>query len=277
MIETLSNQSLEKKQEVFENAVGTGQRYFIISRGKTRHPKREIRTSEYWIGAGEGCDLRLGGAGIPSLHSVLKYERGTSIIESIESIPALRVNGSEVETHELADGDLVEIGPFQLEFRQQELRDAVEIPIEDSTKEKFDSEEEFDLADLSAEDLVDLLEADMNLVEEDEKRKRDGLEALMTEVQSRMPSLEKKVAQPKTRNNDVVEEFVRITHQLCEHVTKLDLRVSQISERDDVYTSAFSDLLESQKLLSKHLETLISHLASKERSEQHSQSSRFAA
>jgi len=277
MVNTSSIQLQEENRNVIEGGLETGQRYFVISRGKTKHPKREIRSSEFLIGAGEGCDLRLGGADIPALFCIIKFGQGVSTIESIESIPILMVNGVAVQSHRLSNGDLIEIGPFQLEYRQEFVPSNSEMPFEDSAAKTSDNEVEFDLADLSAEELVDLLEADMNLVEEHEERKQEGLEALAAEVESRTTDRERHHAELETHHNETVEEFVQITNKLCEHVTQLEKRVSLISDRDVVYTSAFSDLLESQRLLSNHLGTLISHLASLEQTAGQSQSSRFAA
>ncbi|RPI85854.1 MAG: FHA domain-containing protein, partial [Planctomycetaceae bacterium] len=88
-----------------------------ITRGRTRFPLRPVPGPRYLIGAAVTCDLRLGGNGMPALHSLISVEDQIYTIEAIASDPPLKVNGERVQVADLRDGDLLEIGDVELTVR----------------------------------------------------------------------------------------------------------------------------------------------------------------
>src|SRR4029077_10738480 len=74
-----------------------------VTRGVTRFPRRPVTHPRFLIGAGSTCDLRLGGEGIPALHSLITVSGRDITLEAIAAEPALRVNGRVVQTAILHD------------------------------------------------------------------------------------------------------------------------------------------------------------------------------
>ncbi|HAV31984.1 MAG TPA: hypothetical protein DC058_10825, partial [Planctomycetaceae bacterium] len=82
-----------------------------------RFPFRPLTAGHCLIGSGAACDLRLGEAGVPSLHSSIELN-GTAAarITLLASAPTLCINGQAVSHADLRDGDLLEIGDFRAVF-----------------------------------------------------------------------------------------------------------------------------------------------------------------
>src|SRR5579871_217763 len=85
-----------------------------ICRGRTRFPQRPVAGPRFFIGSGEGCDLRLGGDILPSIHSLIQTRADGIWLEAVAENPPLLLNGHITKGEWLRDGDLLEIGPFQL-------------------------------------------------------------------------------------------------------------------------------------------------------------------
>ena len=64
-----------------------------ICSGRTRFPLRPVRSTRFLIGAGEGCDLQLGGTDMPPLHSIIHVDRVETLLETVALTPPLKVNG----------------------------------------------------------------------------------------------------------------------------------------------------------------------------------------
>jgi len=82
-----------------------------------RFPFRPLTHGLFLIGSGPSCDLRLGGSGIPSLHSRIEICGGSANISCIGEGPGLFINGQPAVSSRLADGDLIEIGDFRAAFQ----------------------------------------------------------------------------------------------------------------------------------------------------------------
>ena len=66
-----------------------------ICRGRTRFPERPVAGPRFFIGSGEGCDLRLGGDLLPSIHSLIQTRGEGLFLEPIAANPPLLVNGQQ--------------------------------------------------------------------------------------------------------------------------------------------------------------------------------------
>ena len=85
-----------------------------VTKGHTRFPRRPVTHPRFLIGAGSTCDLRLGGEGMPALHSLITVSGRAITLEAIAATPALRVNGRVVQTTVLHDGDVIGVGEVEL-------------------------------------------------------------------------------------------------------------------------------------------------------------------
>lgn len=157
--------------------------FLEIARGKTAQPMRPISGDRFLIGAGDWCDLCLGGPKMPVLHSVIHLDGENAWIDAVAAGLDLRVNGQSTSFAELHTGDRIEIGSFALTFKYKAAK-AAKAPViaaYDPIPEDLE-DADVDLSKLSASELVDLIEDDMELVEEFERRKRRGTEALLDAV-----------------------------------------------------------------------------------------------
>ena len=155
---------------------------FEIVCGKTASPLRPILRDRFLIGAGPRCDLRLGGDEMPVLHSIVHLDGSTICIDPVAAAPPLLVNGQSGMT-ELQSGDEIAIGGFRM------ILHAADIAAEAMPNAAPGVQEPVDLAELSAAELVDLIEQEEALVDEYEAGRRAGAEALLDAVERRADAL----------------------------------------------------------------------------------------
>ena len=82
-----------------------------------RFPFRALAPGLFLIGSGPSCDLRLGEAGVPSLHSMIRIDESGAEVVLLCDGPPLFVRGAPVPCADLTDGDLLEIGEFRAVYR----------------------------------------------------------------------------------------------------------------------------------------------------------------
>jgi predicted component of type VI protein secretion system len=83
-----------------------------ILRGHARQRRRPVNVPVYLIGTAEDCDLVLGDPAIPEVHTYLYLRAEGVTIRTLGAAPKLKLEGIEVETARLRDGDRFAIGPF---------------------------------------------------------------------------------------------------------------------------------------------------------------------
>jgi predicted component of type VI protein secretion system len=83
-----------------------------ILRGAARHRRRPVVVPVFLIGTAEDCDLMLGDAGLPEVHTYLYVRAEGVTIRSLGAAPALHVEGRSVESARLRDGNCFAIGPY---------------------------------------------------------------------------------------------------------------------------------------------------------------------
>lgn len=183
-----------------------------ICRGSTRFPLRPVVGRRFLIGGGICCDLRLGGEEIPSLHSLLLAEGDQIVLEAIVQTPPLKVNGQHVEYAEIKDGDIIEIGTFQLLVHAAQ-HPQTSIPEPHMTQyEKLPEDlgqsipEETNLEDLTAAELVERIEQEQAMVDDFEGRRRQGADALLAAAleRAKQGSADESI-QGETSGSDVAE------------------------------------------------------------------------
>jgi hypothetical protein len=105
-----------------------------VRRGRTRAPRRAVRSERFLIGAGSNCQLQLGGDEIPILHSILLVNEDGAHIDAVVPWPQLIVNGSPCRTADLHDGDQFTIGKFEFAVHEQRpagAGQAISAPMQD--------------------------------------------------------------------------------------------------------------------------------------------------
>lgn len=80
----------------------------------------ELPHTPVTVGSGESCALQLGGAeGVPQEQFRLWWRDGQPVLHHIARDGETRVNGRAQVWASLRDGDVVEVGPFSLRYREQ--------------------------------------------------------------------------------------------------------------------------------------------------------------
>jgi hypothetical protein len=170
-----------------------------ILHGKTAFPTRPINQSRFLIGAGNICQLQLGGFDIPLLHTILLIQGAEISCDAIVSEPALMVNGKKQRQATLQNGDILSIGTYEFQITipaafgknlpsplPQQI-DAMRGPheLDELTDHLWNLPEEqlaAELDQLSASDLLDLLEDEMSQIEEYEEIQQSGIETMIAEA-----------------------------------------------------------------------------------------------
>ena len=250
--------------------------YLEICRGKTGFRQRPVCSPNFLIGSGPGCDLRLGGGDIPEAHSVLLVLDQEAAIQWLGEDPPLLVNGEPVQEAILNDEDHICIGRFDFlihhEFSkrpsQAEDLSHESQPQADSTAElsellnlvaqgKAEEHDEDLLSQLSATELAEQLEADLESVEQFEEAIRQGESALLFAAAERAEELLAESPQPDLASEDadeVLAELEKVIQQLSGFSAELDERAARIASHEASQSEAAELLLAAQKQLAEQLE-----------------------
>lgn len=238
---------------------------FEITRGRTGSPLRPISRDRFLIGAGERCDLRLGGNGIPAVHSVVHVD-GTEIwLETLADSPDVRVNGRLTRSAALEPGDDLEIGAFKLSLHRTESVQTPRIygaPVrEELTEDELDNPIE-DLEELTARELVELIDQEEAIIEEFEARRRLGAQALMDVVRQRF--LESDVddstgAEESPTPSQLLNELQAAILSLNEFAQEFEQRTERLSQPETQRVA--NSLLDFQHQIVSRLDGVLEKIA----------------
>tara|TARA_R110002095_G_scaffold152319_1_gene132431 strand:- start:300 stop:1196 length:897 start_codon:yes stop_codon:yes gene_type:complete len=259
-----------------------------IIKGKTEFPVRPVQDDRLTIGAGSRCGLQLGGRDMPILHTVIQIEQGEVKIEAISPQPKLLLNGIPVRTSSLSDGDFITIGPIEFVFRQTCPQTATSIsatplsgsPLQTSahiTPDKRDHSmtNETTLKDLSASELVDLIEQDFHLIENYESRREQGAAALLSHIHQMKEEQDEQLEDQEILSDQEQLELLADLETMMEELTQfsavLQQRADQLTSREKQYEVAAASLLETQEKLASQLDRTLNHVESIKKEEGGSQ------
>ncbi|MBT6154990.1 MAG: hypothetical protein HOL01_00730 [Planctomycetaceae bacterium] len=228
-----------------------------------------MESNRFLIGAAEGCDLRLGGADMPPLHSIVHVDHVEALLETVTLTPPLKVNGLVVESVLLQDGDRIGIGPFEF------LAHRPTVVSESSSNKAPSANGVIDIgddmarqpavSDLSAAELVDLIEDEERQIEQFEQRRQLGANALMDAVVERVDLAAaeppKSLVESQNEIGETHEELVRLLEQANTLADELKRRTEQLADREAVQAQLMEAAFESQQQLANRLESLVSRIA----------------
>ena len=252
-----------------------------ICRGRTRFPQRPISGPRFFIGSGAGCDLRLGGSDLPAIHSLIQTRENGVWFETLAAAPAARINGELTTGEWLRDGDRIEIGAFQFLAHLVPLLPPTAIGTQPAGQPGYATEsgslsdkETEQVSELSAAELTERLDVEMNQVERFQNGRRAGAHALLQALRRRSLAPAQPVARaipslpsvPWGSANAVAQhEFQADLDRLCkdleELTSTLERRSETISQREFQFAQAAESLLETQRQLVAQLESALEHAA----------------
>lgn len=209
-----------------------------IQRGRTGQPFRPLLEGRLVLGSAPECDVRLGGAGMPAVHSQVHEDGGRAWIESLSADPALLINGRECDTWVLTDGDVIVVGPFAFTWRS-----------DGGVAESVSS-----LVEQPLSELLDQLDRDMTLVAESAETTR---RAASTVVEAALETIygDAGDAGGGTDLGSDVE-----TGRRDEMSAKFDELTRRFEAHESAHAESVSSLLESQERLASQVEALVSRL-----------------
>jgi hypothetical protein len=256
-----------------------------VTKGRTRFRRRPVTHPRFLIGAGSTCDLRLGGDEMPALHSIITVSGRDICLEAIAAEPALSVNGRVVHTASLHDGDVIAVGEVELLARFEAGHSPVGAQMTSGPSAHLAGERP--AAELSAAELVDLIDEEQREIEDFEQRQRDGAHALVNAIMGRVrrpdvsrpaevgirapvpaPHFLSKRPQilaaqtrpapnPPDRDPAVQNELNALGRQLTTLSQQMKGNSERAAEREAHYVTATDVLLETQDKLVTQLEVLI--------------------
>ena len=184
------------------------------------------------LGSAVECDLRLGGAGMPAVHSQVHVDEGKAWIEAIAADPVLLVNGEPCDTVALSEGDTIVVGPFAFTWR------AAGEPAAAAS----------DVEELSLSELLDRLERDMALVaERDEASRRAAATVVEAALETLYGGGGGAGSRPAGGNRDAL-------------LAKLDELTQRIEANESAHAESVSGLLDTQERLVSQVELLVARL-----------------
>ena len=205
-----------------------------IQRGRTGQPFRPLLEGRLVLGSAPECDVRLGGAGMPAVHSQVHEDGGRAWIESLSADPPLLINGRECDTWVLTDGDVIVVGPFAFTWRS-----------DGGVAESVSS-----LVEQPLSELLDQLDRDMTLVAESAETTR---RAASTVVEAALETI-----YGDAGGADLSSEVE--TGRRDEMSAKFDELTRRFEVHESAHAESVSSLLDSQERLASQVEALVSRL-----------------
>jgi hypothetical protein len=280
-----------------------------VLRGLTQFPRRPFPVGRFLIGSGTDCDLRLGGAEIPVLHSVLLVDSAGVTLEAVAGSPPLAVNGNTCQTTRLRYGDVIAIGGFEFAV-QTPVAATPALPTAAGEAHEAGPHCDDELAMRSAIELVELIEGEVHRIEDYQSRRELGAKALLEAalrrarsaaygddlddptdvsagnsglvarsplVDTSAPSHEAAIVPENFAENSLEGplELDEIVARLDDFSAQLARRSRRLEENEAEYLQASSELLKAQQRLADHLELLQKQIAGLEAT--HSESLRASA
>lgn len=233
-----------------------------ICSGRTRFPLRPVRSTRFLIGAGEGCDLQLGGANMPPLHSIVHVNHVEALLETVALTPPLKVNGLVVESVLLQDGDEISIGPFEFvaHRRSPSMENHRAEPLSaDASAADMDVEtcEPVDVENVSAADLADLIEREEQFVEQFQHRRRLGADALLDAIGERIASA---AGSEVDFTDEIPADLNYVLQQVNILSIELERQARRLTEREEEYVEITTTVFEVQQKLTTQLESMVTRL-----------------
>lgn len=224
-----------------DNTVG----YFRIASATGRQPIEPVAIGEFLIGSAPHCHLRFGEEGIPDVHTTLHVDRDIVLLRSDATNSPVFVNGQQETECRLSDGDMLEVGEHRLLFRLSAAEQRITLN-EDEFAVPRAPQESANMQDaINAQQLVEKLEEQLNIVEELTHSPDDG-----------MLELVKAVAQTSH------EKQPRATSELQE-VKQLIQKNQETSRiRLESLTTVLDNVVRQQKLIADTLEVLSDRIQS---------------
>ncbi|MEZ6187463.1 MAG: FHA domain-containing protein [Planctomycetota bacterium] len=72
----------------------------------------------FTIGRSEDCSLSIPSKRVSRQHTEVSWRSGLPVLRNVSSTNQTKVNGRSIKEHELRDGDEIQIGPYEMTYRE---------------------------------------------------------------------------------------------------------------------------------------------------------------
>jgi len=198
------------------------------------HRMESVQAGIFHIGRGTGCNLRLGDESIPERLAVIIADQKSARVSCLSDATPLLLNGEPVEESPLSDGDLLEAGPYTLVFRRIEAT-ATAVQPEKMAVSRPD--------ELTAPQLVEAIELEMDTVVELEQTPLDSLHELLRRSAAIQP-LERNAERQVIPMNDVAALLRRLEQgqqRLRLQQEQILQQLSALTRQQDQFAAALDE------------------------------------
>ena len=198
------------------------------------HRMESVQAGVFHIGRGTGCNLRLGDECIPERLAVIIADQTSARVSCLSDTTPLLLNGEPVQESPLSDGDLLEAGPYTLVFRRIEAT-ATAVQPEKMAVSRPD--------ELTAPELVEGIELEMDTVAELEQTPLDGLHELLRRSAATQP-LGGNAERQVIPMNDVATLLRRLEqeqHRLRLQQGQILQQLSALTRQQDQFAAALDE------------------------------------
>jgi len=255
-----------------------------VTRGRTRFRRRPVTSPRFLIGSGATCDLRLGGDAMPALHSIITICGSEISLEAITAEPRLILNGRPIQTSQVHDGDVIGIGEVEL-IARLEAGQAPAGVAEATGSRTTTIGDGREVSELSAAELVELIDQELRQIDDFESRQRVGAEGLLAAIMGRIAEpaegheagVRAPVPAPHflSKRPQILAAQSRVSRQAPQPAPKIEQDVEDLgrqltslsqemkgnsqraTEREAHFASAADQLLDTQDKLVSQLEAVL--------------------
>lgn len=91
--------------------------WLVVSGGKLDNKVYTIHEGKTKIGSGKDCEIRIPLETISRQHSMIIAKDGQYTISDLNSVGGTYVNGTQISSKDIIDGDLLQLGDTEFKFK----------------------------------------------------------------------------------------------------------------------------------------------------------------
>ncbi len=195
-----------------------------------------VDAGEFLIGRAEFCDLQIDSPAVPLAWCVVHLQGQVVWIEAADEVATLEINGQAMKRLAVRSGDRLTLGPVTLTVRLG--ADALTKPAED-------------LSGLSAVELCERIEAEQQALDDHERQRILGVEALLAALEGVLT--QESLTSDPTRTETVLGQLQGLSELLAE-------RTRQLADHEQEFLASAVEIKQAQDRMTRRLEELLGHL-----------------
>ena len=236
-----------------------------INQGRSRFPDRPVLGERFLIGGSPSCDLCLSAPEMPPLHSLIVNSGREYHWETMMSDPVVRHNDRVREFFALNEGDHVSIGEITFDVRLRPLSEIAErLGVDPQTLSVNGPADECpgigELGTSSAANLVNRLERDMRWIEQVDRRRQMGADAVLHTVKRQIAVSEQ--SNPLIEEPRLLERLEHLVSQLARFTDGLQRRAGETAAGRRNLAASLETVLDEEWNLTDRIDTLVHGLTS---------------